>query len=332
MQISNIHDIPLVAAVWAASDDYDHIYEPNYISATTLLKPTQEIVLRKRLTTSTVNMVDVADLLPSALGTSIHTAVENAWKNNYKATLKALGYDDATIELVLINPSKEEVKPNSIPIYLEQRSIKSINGFSVGGKYDIVMEGRLHDVKSTSVYSWIYGSKVDDYKLQGSIYRWLNPEIITGDSITIVYVFTDWSKAGAKSNPKYPPKRVEEISIPLMSIADTEKFIFDKLEEIKQQSLLENHELKPCNNQELWMKEPTFKYYADINKTSGRSTKNFTSEIEANTHMNTKGRGVVIKSDPLPTRCNYCAVSNICLQRAAMLSNLEWESDNDSIL
>ena len=48
--------------------------------------------------------------------------------------------------------------------------------------------------------------------------------------------------------------------------------------------------------------------------------------------MNTKGKGVVIKSDPLPTRCNYCAVSNICLQRAAMLSNLEWESDNDSIL
>lgn len=329
MKISNRNDISLVAAVWAVTDEYDYINDPKYFSVTTLLKPTQEIVLRKRLAKEDTAIMDVEDLLASALGNSIHSSVENAWTKHYKNSLKLLGYDQHTIDQVLINPEPKELTDTCIPVYVEQRSFKEFEGFRVGGKFDIVIEGSLYDIKSTSVYSWIYGSKVNDYQLQGSIYRWLNPEIITSDYITIVYVFTDWSKSSSKTNSKYPPNRIAEVKIKLLSLEDTEKFIKDKLQEIDYQSTLDSSSLKHCSNEELWMKEITYKYYSDPNKTNGRSTKNFTSEIEANNYMASKGKGVILRTDPLPTRCDYCSVKNICLQRSAMLNNLLWEDQED---
>ena len=327
--ISNKTDVPLVAALWAVTDNYDHVDEPNYISATTLLKPTQEIILQSRLGQGDRPSLDVVDLIPSAMGNSLHSSIESAWVNNYKQGLKKLGYTDDVIDSILINPPRDRNYPNSIPIYLEQRSFRTIEGFCVGGKFDIVIEGRLHDYKSTSVYSWIYGTNNENYKLQGSIYRWLNPELITSDILTIVYIFTDWSKSGARSNVKYPQRRVESIEIPLYSLEETETYISNKLKQIKLQMHLPDHKLSPCTSQELWLKNPTYKYYSDPKKISGRSTKNFDSEQEANNYVLAKGKGIVIKSDPLPTRCNYCVVSNICAQKQNLFASLDWEEPND---
>ena len=59
----------------------------------------------------------------------------------------------------------------------------------VSGKYDLVLDGQLSDYKSTSVWTYIYGSKVEDYIKQGSIYKWLSPDKITSDYININYIF-----------------------------------------------------------------------------------------------------------------------------------------------
>lgn len=329
MNITNKFDIPLVAAVWALTDTYDYVDLPNYISATTLLKPTQEIILRDRLENENRLDLDVSDLLASAMGTSIHAGVETAWKNHYPRALRALGYDEETINLVKINPDPKKLSKTDIPVYLEQRSFKALEGFNVGGKYDLVVEGKLHDVKSTSVYAWIYGSNNDNYKLQGSIYRWLNPEIITSDYITIVYVFTDWSKSASRSNPNYPPKKVSSVDIELFNLEETEEIIRKKLLKIIEERNLPTDKLTPCTKAELWQKDPIYKYYSDPLKINGKSTKNFNNYVDAFSHWSKMGKGVIITKESLPAKCDYCAVSNICHQRQTFLNNLPWEKEED---
>ena len=49
MIITNNHGISLPLAVWLLHDDYDYVKDENYISATSLLKSTKQIILSKRI-------------------------------------------------------------------------------------------------------------------------------------------------------------------------------------------------------------------------------------------------------------------------------------------
>src|SRR5574343_669124 len=132
------------------------------------------------------------------MGSAIHAAIEKAWLTP-KNALKALGVPNKIADNVMINPSKPmlELNPNAIPVYMEQRSYKQVGKYKVSGKFDFVAEGKVQDFKSTSVYTYLNQSNKDKYILQGSIYRWLNQDIITEDVMMIHYIVTDWSKAEA---------------------------------------------------------------------------------------------------------------------------------------
>jgi hypothetical protein len=181
----------------------------------------------------------------------------------------------------------------------------------------MIAEGIVHDFKSTSDYTWLHGGRDDEHQLQGSIYRWLNPDKITEDFIRILYIFTDWSKASAKSNPNYPQQRVAAKDIPLLSIEDTEKWINSKLSQMKKYMTVPEGQVPECTDEELWRSEPKYKYYADSTKTSGRSTKNFESLAEAHKFWKVEkgGKGIVITEVGEAKRCNYCAAADICSQR-----------------
>lgn len=315
MKITNNSDIPLGLAVWLVQDDYDYIHDPNYISVTYLMKPLKQLILGRRNQEEKVQ--DLDDLIPSALGNAIHTAVEKAWTNNHKTALKALGYPDDVVERVLINPDDTELAltKDPIPVYLEQRAFKKIDGFVVGGKYDMVAEGIVQDNKSTSAYTWVYGGREEDYILQGSLYRWLNPDKITEDFIRINFVFTDWQKNQVAQNPAYPNSRCKSKDFPLISIEDTEAWVRNKLRQVKKYYHSPEEDLPECTREDLWMSDPKYKYYADPTKTSGRSTKNFTDHAEALAFQQSKGRGIVITEEATPKRCGYCPAFEICNQR-----------------
>ena len=202
MNYTNSSNIPLALAVFLATDDYD--YEPNVISATSLLKPIRPLILAKRVPKSDMQ-VDVSSLVSSRMGSAIHAAIEKAWLNPTQA-LKMLGYPERVWSKVVINPT--EVKDGDIPIYMEQRAYKDVMGLRVSGKYDFVAEGKVQDFKSTSVYTYLNQTNKDKYILQGSIYRWLNENIITRDTMDIHFIFTDWNKKDSVSNKDYPPNRV----------------------------------------------------------------------------------------------------------------------------
>lgn len=323
MKITNKTSINLPLAVWLMHDTYDYVDKPNYISATSLLKPIKQTILAARVPPGQ-REIDVSDNIARAYGHSIHDSIEQAWKNGHKRSMKLLGYPQDVIDRILINPTDEELRATNeaIPVYMEQRSFKEIvvEGvtYTIGGKFDMVADGELYDHKSTSAFSWLFGTRDDDHILQGSIYRWLDPKRIWGNQIHVNYIFTDWSRASARTNPKYPQKRVEEKHLALLSPAETERWVTERVRQIHTHWNSPEDVMPPCSDKELWRSEPSYKYYRDPNKTSGRSTRNFDNKGDAEQFKADKGGlGVVITVPGEAKACNYCPVFDLCKQKDA---------------
>lgn len=327
--ITNNLGISLTLAVWLISDDYDYIDKENYISVTTLMKPLRQIILANRIPKEE-REEDVVDFIARGLGNSIHDSIEKAWVHNYRRNLTKLGYPESVIDSIKINPNPAEVGPNDIPVYIEQRMFREYQGFTIGGKFDLVAEGHVEDNKSTSAYGWVYGTRDEEHQLQGSLYRWIDSvaefPMITEDFMKVNYIFTDWQKAQARSNPKYPQKRVEEKVINLLSLQESELFVSQKLDLIRMLWKTPEKDLPECTDEELWRSDPKYKYFSDPEKAKqpgARSTKNFDSHAEASRYMNGEkgGKGAIITVIGEPKRCGYCAAFDICTQKDRYFNN-----------
>lgn len=323
----NSSNIPLSVAVYLATDNYD--YEPDTLSATAFLRPTRQLILARRVPED-LSLVDIMTLVKSRLGTSVHDGIEKAWMNDYDRALLSLGYPQKVIDRVVINPDPEEVTEDMIPVYMEKRSYRDFKGYKVSGKFDFVAEGRLEDFKSTGTFTWVNGVKDDDYILQGSIYRWLNPKIITSNEMQINFIFTDWQAFRAKTDEKYPTFPVMGKRFPLLSIPETEAFMAQKIAEIERYKDADEADLPLCTDKELWRKEPEWKYYKDPKKTA-RSTKNFKvadygSEVAAKAAAYARlakdgGTGIVIENLGEVVACKYCPAFPICSQKDELIAS-----------
>lgn len=313
----NGSNVPLSMAVFLATDDYD--YEPGVVSATKLLKPIRQIVLASRVPKNEA-MIDVAGLVKSRMGQAIHNSIEHAWVHHYKQSMRDLGYPESVIERVRINPDPKEVQKGDIPVYLEQRSYRTINGQKISGKFDMVADGRVEDFKTTSTFTWVNGTKDHDYRMQGSIYRWLNPKIVTDDHIAINFLFTDYMPARAANDPKYPQSPAPQKLIPLMEVDETDHFVRNKLSLIQRFQNSDEQDLPLCTNDDLWQKEPVWKYYKNPQKMS-RSTKNFTDKQGAYSRLAAEGgKGVVVEQPGEVQACKYCPAFPVCSQKDDLIA------------
>lgn len=316
---TNLTGVPLSLAAFLAHDSYD--YDPHTISATSLIKPLKQRILASRVPPGAFP-VDVLSLVKSRMGSAIHDAVEKVWvAGHYRESMKLLGYPQAVIDRVVVNPDPNNLPPGAIPVYMEQRLYKEIEGQKVSGKFDFVAEGRLEDFKSTSTFTWIKGTKTEDYQLQGSIYRWLGPHIITEPYMVIQFIFTDWKEGIAKTDKNYPQRPVEPLQIPLLSLEDTEDFVVDRLRQYKAMKDLPEEELPMCSDKDLWRDDPVFKYYKNPAKLT-RSTKNFESKEEAYARLAEDGGvGIVLEKPGEVRACKYCAAFPVCKQKDAYLAD-----------
>lgn len=320
MILTNQHGISVPLAVWLLHDDYDHIDEPNYISATSFLKSTRQLVLTQRVNHAEREL-DISAFIASRNGTAIHDSIEKAWRVSGPSALKKLGYPEAVCNNLRVNPTDEELAANKalIPVWIERRSFREItvNGitYKIGGKFDMVLEGRLFDAKTTSVYAYLLGRKDEDYKWQGSIYRWLNPELITDEHIFIQFIFTDWQKARARGDTNYPQTKVIEYPVELASLAETEAFLVAKLTELQKYTNASDEEIPYCTDKELWRSDTVYKYYTDPN--NKRATKNFEDDkAGAHAYLASKGGKGVVKAIPGEVRaCEFCPAFNACKQK-----------------
>lgn len=326
MKITNEAGINLPLAVWLLSDDYDYVegYD-NYISATSLMKPLRQIILPGRIPPSETR-ADVADFIARKLGHAIHDSMEKAWSNpkQFSRSLIQLGYPVDVIERIAINPTDEERRASNsmIPVFLEQRAFREIDGFTIGGKFDMVAEGIVQDTKSSSAWSWAKGTRDDDHRIQMSLYRWIDAALpmprIQEDFGIINYIFTDWSKAMLKT-PNYPQKRVASKEIALLTLAETETWVHNKLALISKNYQTPENQLPHCTDEELWRSAPQYKYFSDPTKAkdpAARSTKNFDSASDARSFMASKGGiGIVVTKPGEVKACGYCPAFDACTQK-----------------
>lgn len=299
---TNDTGMSLPIAVWALMDNYNYDSRENVISVTSLMKPIRQIVLGKK-NKDCEQIIESSNMIPSSMGTALHDSVEKAWNNKEKTVeiLDSLGYLDS-------ESMYDEV-------ILERRSEKEVNGYIISGQFDIAFDGAVCDIKSTSVWSYIYGSKDDDYILQMSIYRWLNQDIITKDIGFIEYLFTDWSGVKAKQDKQYPQSRYVSKSLKLLSLEDTETYIINKLKKIDKYMVLDENDLIYCSDEDLWKEEDKWKVY-NPNKSGklnmNRASKVFENESDANNFVKLGGK--VVKFGGGAKRCNYCNYTQICEQ------------------
>ncbi len=319
-RFANVSEVPLALAVFLASDYYDYSDDPTEISATTLLKPLRQIILATRVPPGD-GLVNLADMMNNRMGAAIHDGIEKAWVTNYAKAMQAIGLPQRVIDRVRINPKPEELTEDILPIYLEQRLKRKIGKWTVTGKFDFVGEGKVQDFKSTSTFTYKKQVNADKYTQQGSIYRWLDPKLITQDEMDIHYIFTDWKPAMAKTDPAYPPKRFHKQSFPLMGLQETENFIRRKIELIEQYWDAHEDDIPLCDDDELWRSEPIFKYYKNPAKTA-RSTKNFDTRAEAMIRMAEDGNVGIVKEVPgQVTACKYCPAFAACTQKDQLVAS-----------
>ena len=316
----NEQGLSLPIAVFLATDHYDHNNTPNTISATALLKPLRQLILSQRVPLSE-SVVDVSSQFASRIGTAIHDGIEKAWQENYQTAMISLGYPEKVINRIRLNPTSEQLAQNKqiIPVYFEQRVSRTIEvdgvDFTITGKFDFIADGGVKDFKSMTTYKYTKNLGTDKFIKQGSIYRWLEPNLITRDVFEIIYIFLDW-KAHEAYKPDYPKHNIVSETYALKSQQETDKMVRDKLSQIIHYRDLPESDLPLCSKEDLWQDDPVWKYYKDRNKTSGKSTKNFTNSAEAYARLSKDGNTGLVKEVPSQAKaCKYCPAFPICTQK-----------------
>lgn len=330
MNFTNTRDISLPMAVWLVDDNYDHDTArqfKKYISATSLLKSSRQFILGKRVMKEEGGLtMDVHDLVTSRLGQSTHTGIEAAWRSpKLPKTLAALGIPESVANRIIIDPTPEQIKPDSIPVFFEQRAVKQVGDWTVGGQFDAIFAGALTDYKTTSVYTMIKGRNDDKYVLQGSIYRWLNPSLITEDYMNIQFIFKDWQQTRSLNTDGYPKASIVEKRYELMPLGEIEQFIKQKLMLIDMQMEMPEDQIDYCTDDELWRGETEYKYYANKEKTEKATKAGFATLEAAESHrMNniTKHPNSIVKAFPGKAKaCKYCNAASICSQYKELRDN-----------
>ena len=292
MSLTNNYNISYPLAVWLASSDYDlEEQTEKTISATTLLKSTRQIILSSRASKEALLLGDISSLVQTSIGSAIHSAIEKALKEPDRAC-EALG-----------------IKVPKVSIHQEQRVNRELLGWTVTGKYDLVINGQVQDFKTTSVWTYLKQNMADKYIMQGSIYRWLNPDLITDDMLVIHYIFTDWSSAREEK----PPTRVVSQEYALKPINETENYLKRKLSELNKYWDEEEVKLPFCNDEELWRESPKFKVYA--NESSIRASRVFDTLAEASSYVSDKGKGIIKEVKGQVKACNFCPAFMLCSQK-----------------
>jgi len=320
VKITNNHKIDLPLAVWLLQDGYksgaDKAPPGELISVTTLMKPTRQLILKRKVDQKTEEM-DLSDIIASRMGHGIHDSIERAWtEGDWKGAMRKLHYPQSIIDKVRINPDPKKVKDDELPIYLEIRGYKQFRDLVITGQLDFLIGQSYRDFKSTSTFAWTSGNKDNDYILQGSMYRWIMPDLIRDDVMRIQFIFTDWVKYRTV-DPKYPQIRTPYKEFALMSLKDTESWVNEKVDHIIQNAGLNQDKMVMCTPTELWQSDPQYKYYANDHtaKTGGKCQKSFDNPADAQLWLKDKGKGTIVTVPGEVKACSYCPAFSVCEQR-----------------
>lgn len=249
------------------------------LSATTLLQGTKQIVLFDRHFDELEQ--DAADLVWATFGTAYHSIMEKQEDDSFK----------------------EE--------YFET----DVANWKVTGRvdrYDLENE-ILEDWKTASVWKVIYKS-FDDWKAQGLTYAWLMKKAgLNVKKCRFVALLKDHSKKDAKIKADYPQKPVYiyEFAVTEQDLAETEKRIVSKIENINQAYKLGDDDIEPCSPDERWETAPKFAVMKPGRKTALRV---FENKADADLFLldQAKGSYVEERKGECKKCLDYCPCKDFC--------------------
>jgi hypothetical protein len=287
MKFTNKLNLPQYLVDWLSKDNYDYATTPNTISATGLMKPIRPTILTARHGDKLE--IDVSELFASRFGNAVHDSIE-------RVETPGVSKEQRIVRKLLIDDVE----------------------YTVTGKYDLLVENdgihTIRDIKTTSVWAYIFGGKDEDYKTQLSIYRWLLSETHQVNPIAYIdFFFTDWQGSKARSEDNYPQHRIQPgYKIELLPIDVTEAMIIEKLILLKQNQDVPDDDLPECTKEELWAEEDTFALYKIGNK---RATKVFDNKQVAEQYQEANNiKGYIQDRPGKVKRCKYCSAAPFCNQ------------------
>lgn len=300
---TNKKEVPVALAVMLATDNYDYDPTPNLISASSILKPLKSLIISKRIK---VPPIDIMDIYKARMGTAIHDAVEQAWKDPSRA-MALLGYPPELAESVIES------------FHSEIRTKRELGEFIISGKFDFCINGRIQDIKTTGTFGYTKGSNTEAYRKQLSIYKWLNPNIVTENEGDILYWFPDW-KAYETYKPTYPRNPIMSKSLLLMP--DIEQWLIDRLDMYEMLSKSDN--LPDCTKEELMQDDSKWQYFPNPDRTL-KASKNFDNYGDAVDWVDKKGKGIILEKKGKPIYCKWCPARTACVQAEGYLDRGELE-------
>ena len=241
MKIVNINNLPKIIELFLKVDFYDHKQAEGTISATTLLKPIKEIILTERHYDEIE--VDVSERLWSVLGSGVHAVMENM------SYLHIEG--DELIKEFLEKLITGRIKQ-------EERLYAEVLGEKISGKFDLIIDDTLYDFKISSVWTYIFGSRFEEWTKQLSIYRWLYFQTYheqLSEQAYIIFIARDWYRRDAESIETYPIFAMQEKPLKLMPLKETEEMIVYKIKEIQKYRQVPDDLLPDCSLEEIWFNE-----------------------------------------------------------------------------
>ena len=275
MKVTNVLGLPQ-AFVDAVSVERHN--EKGCFSATTLLKGTTSTILTDRHFDEIE--VDVADCVWQIWGTAVHKIFEDSGIDGLK----------------------------------EERFEVPVSHSKVTGRVDSYDQNTktIHDFKTASVWK-VQFEDFEDWRKQGLIYAWLMKK--NGFEVSkceFIALLKDHSKSKAKTDSNYPqlPTYKYCFDVTEENLAEIEKFIFAKVEDLEKAEKLDDESLEPCSKEERWQGEDKFAVMKEGRKTA---IKLFENKDEAEKNMEALGGTYIEERIAEPKKCNdYCICKDFC--------------------
>lgn len=249
------------------------------------------------------------DHTPSETRMSVTDLIGSPWMRH----MKMIHYKDVSVEVedmtwlmfgnafhAMMNKYAPEDATSEIRIELD------VNGYTLVGIPDVHKDGILDDFKTTSVYSFLLGEKVE-WERQLNVYVWmLRQKGIEIKQIRIIAILRDWMQRKTIED-NYPKKPLIAVDIPLWDNETAETYIRERIEAHKL--------LTPCTPEERWRKPTTYAVKVKGIKTAKRvlPTKEEAEEWLASNSLKFKVPTYIEERPGEDSKClNYCNYAKWC--------------------
>jgi hypothetical protein len=136
----------------------------------------------------------------------------------------------------------------------EKRFFATMEGWTVSGAVDLIEGNKLIDYKVTSVWTYIYKSRIKEWSEQGNVNRWLAYQngVRNIESMENILILRDWSnKDSLRAN--YPKVQVVVQPLDMWSIEKAEAYVRERVLLHKAARIAQDADIQSCSDEERWL-------------------------------------------------------------------------------